>query len=73
MQLGKLNNEILSRYNELIERHDLTIEEVIKSSACVTAELMKQVGAESIEFDEEILILTNNLSMQEEKRNELHV
>lgn len=51
MKLSELNDNILNRYSELIEEHDLTTEEVVKSSACLTIKLFEVIGVENVEID----------------------
>tara|TARA_R110002020_G_scaffold475890_1_gene713798 strand:+ start:47255 stop:47437 length:183 start_codon:yes stop_codon:yes gene_type:complete len=55
MKLGELNERVLNTYRELIDSHGITTEEIIKSSASITASLFETEGVKSIEIDDKRL------------------
>jgi hypothetical protein len=55
MKLAEINEHILDKYRELMNSHGVTIEEILKSSACLTMKLFETMGVENIELDDKKL------------------
>lgn len=57
MTLNDINQHILAKYSELIESHDITEEDLIKSSASITMLLFENAGVDHVEIDGKTLNL----------------
>jgi len=51
MKLDELNEHILNKYRELIDSHNITMEDIIKSSASMTISLFDSENVEEVEVD----------------------